>query len=91
MSITRIKERLTGAARLAAIVGIAVANLALSYCSSSTPQPDVKPPDMASADAGVDASMPDGSKPDGSKLDAGVDTRPPDGQPDTKLWDVLCE
>ena len=77
-------DRLREVARLAGIVGVAAAGLALSYCSSSTTPPaeDVRHhQDAASHDKGApDAGVPDSA----TKQDQGP-------KPDQRLWDVICE
>lgn len=80
-------ERMKQLARLASIVAIATANLALAACTDSEIKPDSKVPDaQVSPDAGAadgsaaDAALPDGSAPD---------TQLP--KADARLWDVLCE
>ena len=79
-------------ARLGAIVGIAAANLALSYCSHNQTKSDASPPDLrATPDARLDGRAPDAGPPapDAAQTDAKTDGTAP--KPDARLWDVLCE
>lgn len=82
----KLLDKLRDAARLAGIVGVAAAGLALSYCSSSSTPPaqDVR---HHEGSTGLDAAgpTPDAGPPDAAaKQDQGV-------KPDQRLWDVICE
>jgi hypothetical protein len=79
--------RLKQAARLLGIVGIAAANLALSYCSHTPNKPDSKLPDMRAPDAGVT----DAAKPPDARLTDAAQADKKTTKPDARLWDVLCE
>jgi hypothetical protein len=79
-------EKLREVARLAGIVGVAAAGLALSYCSSSTPPAqDVR---QQEGSAGHDAAVP---SPDAGAPDAAAKQDQATPKPDQRLWDVICE
>jgi len=72
-----IWDRVKQLGRLAGIVAIASASLALSYCSHTRTKSDSKVQDLqATPDAALDAGAPDTQQPP---------------KPDARLWDVLCE
>jgi hypothetical protein len=79
-----IWERLKQGVKLAGIVGVAAASLALSYCSHSSPKPDQAVPDL---EKGHDQ----GTHKDAGPSDAAVKDDKQPAKPDARLWDVLCE